>query len=178
MIALAGAAALLYFGQLFLVTLIMAIIIAFILEPFVVALMRIRLPRALASFVVCVWPYWSCTWWASVFTRNWRACTAKLEAYSSRIAELVEVGDLEGRGDGASRPTVSWSGSAIRSGRSNRRPRRKRRRPLPKRVRDADRPSPRLRSGRRPSRKCGSCRNAHLLVSYLYAHLGSVYECC
>jgi predicted PurR-regulated permease PerM len=45
--------AVLYFGQAFFITLISAIVLAFILEPFVVLLMRLRFPRGLASFVVC-----------------------------------------------------------------------------------------------------------------------------
>ena len=45
--------AVLYFGEPFFVTLIAAIVLAFILEPFVVLLMRLRFPRGLASFVVC-----------------------------------------------------------------------------------------------------------------------------
>ena len=52
-IALAGAIALLYYGRAFLVTLALAVITAFILEPFVGLLMRLRLPRSLASFLVC-----------------------------------------------------------------------------------------------------------------------------
>jgi len=51
--ALAGAIALLYYGRAFLVTLATAVIIAFILEPFVTLLMRVRFPRSLAAFVVC-----------------------------------------------------------------------------------------------------------------------------
>src|SRR5215467_9500660 len=45
--------AVLYYGRLFFITSLVALTIAFILEPFVVFLMRIRLPRAMASFVVC-----------------------------------------------------------------------------------------------------------------------------
>jgi predicted PurR-regulated permease PerM len=45
--------ALLYFGRVFFITSIVAIMIAFILEPVVALLMRIRLPRSLASFLVC-----------------------------------------------------------------------------------------------------------------------------
>jgi predicted PurR-regulated permease PerM len=45
--------AVLYFGRVFFITSIVAIMIAFILEPFVALLMRIRFPRSLASFVVC-----------------------------------------------------------------------------------------------------------------------------
>ena len=52
-VALAGTIALLYFGRAFLITLTTAVILAFILEPFVSLLIRLRLPRALASFVVC-----------------------------------------------------------------------------------------------------------------------------
>jgi predicted PurR-regulated permease PerM len=45
--------AILYFGRLFFITSLIALTIAFILEPFVGLLMRIRFPRSLASFVVC-----------------------------------------------------------------------------------------------------------------------------
>ena len=45
--------AILYFGRVFFITSIIAVTIAFILEPFVGLLVRIRLPRSLASFVVC-----------------------------------------------------------------------------------------------------------------------------
>ena len=45
--------AVLYYGRLFFITSLVALTIAFILEPFVALLMRVRLPRALASFVVC-----------------------------------------------------------------------------------------------------------------------------
>ncbi len=53
-IALGVVTALLYFGRLFLINLAIAVIIAFILQPFVSFLMRFRLPRPLASFVVCL----------------------------------------------------------------------------------------------------------------------------
>ena len=45
--------ALLYFGRDFLVTLVTGITIAFILEPFVQLVMKLRLPRTVASFLVC-----------------------------------------------------------------------------------------------------------------------------
>lgn len=45
--------AILYFGRLLFITSLIAITIAFILEPFVVFLMRVRFPRSLAAFVVC-----------------------------------------------------------------------------------------------------------------------------
>jgi predicted PurR-regulated permease PerM len=47
------AIALIYFGRGFLVTLITAVTIGFLLEPFVELFTRLRLPRAVASFAVC-----------------------------------------------------------------------------------------------------------------------------
>ncbi len=44
---------LLYFGKVFLITLITAVVIAFILEPLVVLIMRLRIPRGSASFLAC-----------------------------------------------------------------------------------------------------------------------------
>jgi len=52
-IALGVIIALLYWARVFFITSITAVIIAFILEPFVGLLMRIRFPRSVASFVVC-----------------------------------------------------------------------------------------------------------------------------
>jgi predicted PurR-regulated permease PerM len=52
-VALGVIIAILYFGRMFFITSLTALIIAFILEPFVGLLMRLRFPRSLASFVVC-----------------------------------------------------------------------------------------------------------------------------
>jgi predicted PurR-regulated permease PerM len=52
-LALGAVIAILYLGRLFFITSLIALTIAFILEPFVALLMRIRFPRSLASFVVC-----------------------------------------------------------------------------------------------------------------------------
>ena len=52
-VALGALIAILYFGRLFFITAITAVTIAFILEPLVTLLMRLRLPRSVASFVVC-----------------------------------------------------------------------------------------------------------------------------
>jgi predicted PurR-regulated permease PerM len=53
LIAAGVVVALLYFGRDFLVTFVFGVTIAFILEPFVQLAMKLRLPRAVASFVVC-----------------------------------------------------------------------------------------------------------------------------
>jgi len=51
-IAFGVGVALLYYGRLFVITLVIAITIAFLLDPFVELLMKLRLPRAVASFLV------------------------------------------------------------------------------------------------------------------------------
>ena len=43
----------LYYGRVFFITALIAVVIAFILEPFVSVLMRVHVPRGLASFLVC-----------------------------------------------------------------------------------------------------------------------------
>ena len=53
LIGLGVTIALLYWARVFFITFLTAVAIAFILEPFVALLMRIRFPRSLASFVVC-----------------------------------------------------------------------------------------------------------------------------
>src|SRR5580704_14985431 len=53
LISLGVVVALLYWARVFFVTFFVAVAIAFILEPLVGLLMRIRFPRSLASFVVC-----------------------------------------------------------------------------------------------------------------------------
>ena len=53
LIGLGVVIALLYWARVFFITLATAVAIAFMLEPLVALLMRIRFPRALASFVVC-----------------------------------------------------------------------------------------------------------------------------
>jgi predicted PurR-regulated permease PerM len=52
-LATAAAIALLYFGRVFLITLIIAVIIAFLLDPVVTVFVKMRLPRPVSSFVVC-----------------------------------------------------------------------------------------------------------------------------
>jgi predicted PurR-regulated permease PerM len=53
LISLGVVIALLYWARVFFITFFVAVAIAFILEPMVGLLMRIRFPRSLASFVVC-----------------------------------------------------------------------------------------------------------------------------
>ena len=52
-LAVGAAVALLYFGRIFFITVIIASMIAFLLDPLVLMFMKLRMPRGLASFVVC-----------------------------------------------------------------------------------------------------------------------------
>lgn len=90
-VALAGAIALLYYGQLFFVTLIMALIIAFILEPFVILLMRARLPRALASFIVCAGAVMFLYVTGLGLYTQIASISRDLPSYSERIVALVDT---------------------------------------------------------------------------------------
>ena len=52
-LAVAAAVVLLYYGRVFFITVTIAGMIAFLLEPAVGLFMKLRMPRGLASFVVC-----------------------------------------------------------------------------------------------------------------------------
>jgi predicted PurR-regulated permease PerM len=52
-LAVAAIVALLYFGRIFFITMFIAITIAFLLDPIVILFVKMRLPRAVASFIVC-----------------------------------------------------------------------------------------------------------------------------
>ncbi len=52
-LALGAAIALLYYGRIFFVTVAISAIISFLLDPAVVFFMKLKMPRGLASFVVC-----------------------------------------------------------------------------------------------------------------------------
>lgn len=86
----AAAVALLYYGRVFFVTVITAFIIAFLLEPMVRLFMRIRMPRGLASFLVCaLWLVALYFMGVGVYTQA-QAIMDDLPAYGERINELVE----------------------------------------------------------------------------------------
>ncbi len=89
-LATAGSVALLYYGQVFFITIIIAFMIAFLLEPAVRLLMKIRMPRGLASFVVCA--LWlGCIYLAALglYTEG-LAMADDLPAYGARINQIVD----------------------------------------------------------------------------------------
>jgi predicted PurR-regulated permease PerM len=91
-IALAATVALLYYGRVFCITVVISLIIAVLLEPLVVLGIRLRLPRPAASLLACVVAL------VVVYLIGLGAYTQisslrdDLPAYSARINELVDAG--------------------------------------------------------------------------------------
>ena len=90
-LATGAAVALLYYGRAFFITISVAAMIAFLLDPVVVLFMRLRLPRGLASFVVCAMTL-VLIYLAGVglYMQGLQISDA-LPAYGERISELVDA---------------------------------------------------------------------------------------
>jgi len=90
-LATGAAVALLYFGRAFFITISVAAIIAFLLDPVVVLFTRLRLPRGLSSFIVCaislVLIYLA---GVGLYMQGLQISDA-LPAYGQRISELVDA---------------------------------------------------------------------------------------
>ena len=90
MLGLGVAIALLYYGRVFFITVIIASMIAFLLDPIVVLFMKMRLPRGVASFAVCsislLFLYLA---GLGIYTES-VAMIGDLPAYGERINELVD----------------------------------------------------------------------------------------
>ena len=82
--------AILYFGRVFFITSLIAVIIAFILEPFVTLLVRIRLPRSLASFLVCTGALLFVYLIGLGAYSQMAGLIEELPKYTERIGELVD----------------------------------------------------------------------------------------
>ncbi|HTB12406.1 MAG TPA: AI-2E family transporter [Bryobacteraceae bacterium] len=89
-LALGVAVALLYYGRVFFITVIIAAIISFLLDPAVLFFMKLKMPRGLASFVVCslglMFLYLA---GLGVYTEG-LAMLNDLPAYGERINALVD----------------------------------------------------------------------------------------
>ncbi|HTS75702.1 MAG TPA: AI-2E family transporter [Bryobacteraceae bacterium] len=93
-LGLGVAIALLYYGRVFFITVIIASMIAFLLDPAVVLFMKLRLPRGVASFTVCSIGL-VCLYFAGLglYTES-VAMVGDLPAYGERINELVDSASL------------------------------------------------------------------------------------
>ena len=95
LIALAALIAILYFGRVFIITLITAVIVSFMLEPLVGLAMRLKMPRGLASFVVCSFALLALyLGGVGVYTQV-SDLMDELPAYSERINELIDRVSLQ-----------------------------------------------------------------------------------
>lgn len=93
-LAAAAAVALLYYGRVFFITIVIATILAFLLEPMVGFFMKLHFPRGLASFVVCsLWLMVLYFVGLGLYTEG-VAMMDDLPAYSERINQLVDGASL------------------------------------------------------------------------------------
>lgn len=89
-LAAGAGVALLYYGRVLFITVIIAFIIAFLLDPLVRLFMRIKLPRGLASFLACsLWL--SCLYLVGLGAYvQAQAFLADAPVYGARINQIVE----------------------------------------------------------------------------------------
>lgn len=158
-VALGVLIAILYFGRIFFITVITAVIASFILEPFVSLLMRARFPRSLASFVVCV-------------LAGLVLYTAGLGIYtqtSSLIAEFPQFNDRLLSISDSIRQRIEGVGTSTYKLISRQQPPP----PIPKRKSSqkasATPAAPTIQEVR-------IHQDSNPIVDYLYARLGSVYQ--
>src|SRR5262249_39205933 len=92
LIAAGVAIALLYYGRDFFVTLITGATLGFLLEPFVEMLMKLRLPRYAASFVVCALALGGIYLAGLGIYFQTAGLLAELPQYSKRVGEVIDQG--------------------------------------------------------------------------------------
>jgi predicted PurR-regulated permease PerM len=86
---------LLYFGRMFFITLVTAVLLSFILEPVVVLFMRLRLPRGAASFLACSLSLLMLYGiGVGVYTQA-LGLSEEIPIYSRRINELVDSATVQ-----------------------------------------------------------------------------------
>ena len=164
-LATAGGVALLYYGQVFFITVIIAFMIAFLLEPAVRLLMKIRMPRGMASFLVCA--LWlACLYFAGLgLYIEGMAMADDLPAYGARINQIV---------DSAAVRVESFEANVYRT-------------LVPKRFQDQDAvpPEPAPTRGKRkstdplptpPVQEVRVRPEPTAMVSYIYEYLHSFYS--
>jgi len=90
LLATAACVALLYFGRVFFITTVVAITIAFLLDPVVTAFVKLRLPRAVASFIVCSIALLILYLMGLGLYTQFSGFVEELPAYSQRMNDLVD----------------------------------------------------------------------------------------
>jgi predicted PurR-regulated permease PerM len=90
LLAVAATVALLYYGRVFFITMVIAISIAFLLDPVVTAFVKLRLPRAVASFIVCTIALLSLYLLCLGLYTQFSGFVEELPAYSQRMNDMVD----------------------------------------------------------------------------------------
>jgi predicted PurR-regulated permease PerM len=101
-LSVAAIVALLYFGRVFFITMVVAITIAFLLDPLVTPFLKLRMPRAVASFIVCSVALLILYLLGLGLYTQFSGLVEELPTFSQRMNELVDnvatrVDDVEKR---------------------------------------------------------------------------------
>ncbi len=101
-LAVAAAVALLYYGRVFFITMVVAITIAFLLDPLVTPFLKMRMPRSVASFIVCSVALLVLYLLGLGLYTQFSSFVQELPTFSQRMNELVDnaaarVDDVEKR---------------------------------------------------------------------------------
>jgi len=89
-LAIAAIVALLYFGRVFFITIVVAITIAFLLDPLVTPFLKLRMPRSVASFIVCSVALLLLYLLGLGLYTQFSAFVQELPTFSQRMNELVD----------------------------------------------------------------------------------------
>jgi predicted PurR-regulated permease PerM len=89
-LAVAAGIALLYYGHVFFITIVIAITIAFLLDPVVTFFVKLRLPRAFASFIVCSTALLVLYFLGLGLYTQFAGFVEQLPTYSQRMNDLVD----------------------------------------------------------------------------------------
>jgi predicted PurR-regulated permease PerM len=89
-LAVAASIALLYYGHVFFITMVIAITIAFLLDPVVTVFVKLRLPRAVASFIVCSIALLLLYLMGLGLYTELAGLAEELPAYSQRMNDMVD----------------------------------------------------------------------------------------
>ena len=89
-LAVAASIALLYYGHVFFITVLIASIIAFLLDPVVTVFVKLRLPRSVASFIVCSIALLTLYLMGLGLYTQFYGFVEELPTYSQRMNQMVD----------------------------------------------------------------------------------------
>jgi len=167
MLATAAAVALLYFGRIFWITIIISLILALLLEPLVVLGLRMRIPRPVASALACLLAVVAIGLLAFGGYVQLMGLRDDLPLYGQRVNEMVDA--VSARVEGVESKIVETV--------------------IPKRLRDADQPvaAPQQQQPVRRRQKAQAAPapspvevrirpEQKSILIYLYGYLRSIYD--